>query len=43
MSEYTPNFNDPRAIKRVSAAIGFVNALLQDKPKQMYTRFIDKH
>lgn len=43
MSEYTPNFNDPRVIKRVSAAIGFVNALLQDKPKQMYTRFIDKH
>ena len=40
---YNPNFNDPRVIKRVKRAIGFTNAMLQDTPKQMYTRFIDKH
>ena len=43
MSEYSPNFSDPRVIKRVGRAIGFTNALLSSKPKQMYTRFIDRH
>ena len=43
MSDYTPNFGDPRVAKRVRSAIGFTNALLNDKPKQLYTRFIDKH
>jgi|TARA_R110001592_G_scaffold187536_1_gene432287 hypothetical protein len=40
---YSPNFNDPRVQRRVKKAIGFTNALLADKPKQLYTRFIDKH
>tara|TARA_R110002153_G_scaffold223014_1_gene375443 strand:- start:127 stop:1227 length:1101 start_codon:yes stop_codon:yes gene_type:complete len=43
MIDYTPNFNDPRVVKRVNSAIGFTNALLSDSPKQLYTRFIDKH
>ena len=40
---YTPNFNDPRVRKRIKHAMGFTNALLKDKPKQLYTRLIDKH
>jgi hypothetical protein len=43
MIDYTPNFNDPRVIKRVTKAIGFTNAMLKDTPKRMSTRFIDKH
>lgn len=43
MMDYTPNFSDPRVVKRVKSAVGFTNALLNEKPKQLYTRFIDKH
>ena len=43
MSDYTPNFNDPRVIKRVKTALGFTNAMLKDTPKRMSCRFIDKH
>lgn len=41
---YTPNFQDKRINKRCRNAIGFTRALLsEDKPRQMSTRFIDKH
>lgn len=41
---YTPNFQDKRINKRCRKAIGFTKALLsEDKPRQMSTRFIDKH
>jgi hypothetical protein len=43
MNDYTPNFNDPRVIKRVKTALGFTNAMLKDTPKRMSCRFIDKH
>jgi len=41
---YIPNFEDKRVQKRSRKAIGFTQALLsEDKPRQMSTRFIDKH
>lgn len=41
---YIPKFNDKRVQTRIRKAIGFTQALLsEDKPRQMSTRFIDKH
>ena len=41
---YIPNFNDPRVLRRVNKAVGFSCALTStDKPRQLSTRFIDKH
>lgn len=41
---YTPNFNDPRVINKTKHAIGMaVGIFSSDKPREMSTRFIDKH
>ena len=41
---YTPNFNDPRVIRRIKKSIGFTSALTSaDKPRQLAKTFIDKH
>lgn len=41
---YTPNFADPRVIKRVRRALGFAHACFSEtKPRQWSTRYIDKH
>jgi hypothetical protein len=41
---YTPNFNDPRIIKRCKQALGFVISCMDDKkPRAWYTRQIDKN
>lgn len=40
---YTPNFSDPRTIKRVRLALAFANGFLSDtKPRAWSTRYIDK-
>jgi len=42
--EYIPNFNDPRVIKKIKRALGFVGACLSDtKPHQWSTRYMDEH
>jgi len=41
---YTPNFNDPRVVKRITHALGFASAsLTTDKSRQWTTRELDKH
>jgi hypothetical protein len=41
---YTPNFADPRVIKRVQQALGFARACFNEtKPRAWSTRYIDKH
>ena len=41
---YTPNFNDPRVIERITHAIGFALGVMStDKPRPWSTRYIDKH
>ena len=41
--KYTPNFNDPRVLSRITNALGFTCAVLSDKPHAWSTRYIDKH
>ena len=40
---YTPNFNDPRVIKRLKKALGFSIACISDKPKDWSQSMISKH
>jgi len=40
---YKPNFNDVRVLRRVKNAVGFTSALTSNKPRQLSTRWIDKH
>ena len=41
---YTPNFDDPRVVRRIKHAIGFASAsLTTDKARQWTTRELDKH
>lgn len=41
---YQPNFNDPRVIKKIKSALGFVGACISDtKSHPWSTRYIDKH
>jgi len=41
---YTPNFSDPRVVKRVRKALGFARSCFSEtKPRQWSTRYIDKH
>ena len=40
---YKPNFNDPRVIKKIKTAVGFVGACFSStKPHQWSTRYMDK-
>jgi len=41
---YKPNFNDPRVVKKIKTAVGFVGACFSaTKPHQWSTRYMDKH
>ena len=41
---YKPNINDPRVLRRIKKALGFVGACLSNnKPHSWSTRYIDKH
>jgi len=44
MTTYTPNFNDPRVVKRIRKAIGFAFGVMSEtKPKAWSTRYIDQY
>lgn len=40
---YTPNFNDPRVINRIRHAYGFARAVINEKPHNWSTRYIDRY
>ena len=41
---YTPNFTDPRVVRRVRGALGFARACFSEtKPRAWSTRYIDRH
>lgn len=40
---YSPNFSDPRVVKRINRALGFAVGVLSDKSHPWSTRYIDKY